>query len=111
MPSHHTPAPGPRTLQVALNGDSSHPAMPRAAAEIASDAAACVTAGANLPHLHAFDDDGEETLVERPVARAIEAVRAPSRPAHRQRHEYRVDASGKRSDVDAAGAGAEHPRA
>ncbi|RDD85118.1 3-keto-5-aminohexanoate cleavage protein [Streptomyces parvulus] len=67
---------GQRTLQVALNGDSSHPAMPRTAEETAADAAACVAAGANLLHLHAFDDNGDETLAEGPVARTITAVRA-----------------------------------
>ncbi|MEV1045415.1 3-keto-5-aminohexanoate cleavage protein [Streptomyces sp. NPDC049916] len=61
---------------MALNGDSPHPAMPRTAEETAADAAACVAAGANLLHLHAFDDDGEETLAEGPVARTITAVRA-----------------------------------
>jgi uncharacterized protein (DUF849 family) len=64
-----------RTLQVALNGDSAHPTMPRTPSEIAADAAACVAAGANLLHLHAFDDDGVESLAERPVRAAIEAVR------------------------------------
>jgi uncharacterized protein (DUF849 family) len=64
-----------RTFQVALNGDSEHPAMPRTPGEIAADAAACVAAGANLLHLHAFDDDGVETLAEGPVTEAIKAVR------------------------------------
>ncbi|MCS5497952.1 3-keto-5-aminohexanoate cleavage protein [Cnuibacter physcomitrellae] len=49
-------------LQIALNGDSTHPAMPRTADEIARDAAECVAAGATLLHLHAFDDDGRESL-------------------------------------------------
>jgi uncharacterized protein (DUF849 family) len=65
----------PRTVQVALNGDSSHPAMPRTPDEIAADAASCVGAGATLLHLHAFDDDGVETLEERGVERTIRAVR------------------------------------
>ncbi|MFD4700026.1 3-keto-5-aminohexanoate cleavage protein [Streptomyces niveus] len=69
------PTTAQRTLQVALNGASSNPAMPRTAEETAADAAACVEAGANLLHLHAFDDNGEETLAEGPVARAIHAVR------------------------------------
>ena len=64
-----------RTVQVALNGDSTHPAMPRTPDEIAADAAACVAAGANLLHLHAFDDDGVETLAEAAVTEAIRAVR------------------------------------
>lgn len=64
-----------RTLQVALNGDSTHPAMPRTPDEIAADAAACVAAGANLLHLHAFDEHGDETLAEGPVTEAIRTVR------------------------------------
>lgn len=62
-------------LQVALNGDSDHPAMPRTADEIALDAAACVAAGATLLHLHAFDDDGAESLAAGPVGRMLRAVR------------------------------------
>lgn len=64
------------TLQVALNGGEVHPAMPRTAQEIADDAAACVAAGATLLHLHAYDEDGVETLAEPAVTRAVEAVRA-----------------------------------
>ena len=67
--------PATRIVQVALNGDSTHPAMPRTPEETATDAAACVAAGANLLHLHAFDDDGAETLAPGPVGRAIRAVR------------------------------------
>lgn len=62
-------------LQVALNGDTDHPAMPRTAEEIAEDAAACVAAGATLLHLHAFDDDGQESLAAGPVGRMLRAVR------------------------------------
>jgi uncharacterized protein (DUF849 family) len=62
-------------LQLALNGDTTHPAMPRTAEEIAQDAAACVAAGATLLHLHAFDDDGLETLGAGPVGRMLTAVR------------------------------------
>ncbi|WP_211348869.1 3-keto-5-aminohexanoate cleavage protein [Nocardioides litoris] len=67
--------PSSRTLQVALNGDSTHPAMPRTAAEVAADAAATVAAGATLLHLHAFDDDGVETLDEAAVGATVAAVR------------------------------------
>ncbi len=63
-------------LQLALNGDTTHPAMPRTAQEIARDAAACVAAGATLLHLHAFDDDGIESLAAGPVGRMLRAVRA-----------------------------------
>ncbi|MEU6700965.1 3-keto-5-aminohexanoate cleavage protein [Pseudonocardia sp. NPDC046786] len=58
---------------MARNGDAAHPAMPRTPDEIA--AAACVAAGADLLHLHAFDDDGVETPAEGPVTAAIRAVR------------------------------------
>lgn len=63
-------------LQVALNGTVEHPAMPRTPAEIARDAAACVAAGATDLHLHAYDDDGVETLAAGPVGRVLRAVRA-----------------------------------
>lgn len=63
-------------LQVALNGAVTHPAMPRTADEIAADARACVDAGATLLHLHAFDDDGVESLEAGPVGRMLRAVRA-----------------------------------
>ncbi len=63
-------------LQLALNGDTTHPAMPRTPDEIARDAAACVAAGATLLHLHAFDDDGAESLAAGPVGRMLRAVRA-----------------------------------
>lgn len=63
-------------LQLALNGDVDHPAMPRTPAEIARDAAACVRAGATLLHLHAFDDDGDESLDGVHVGRMLRAVRA-----------------------------------
>ncbi|WP_224386582.1 3-keto-5-aminohexanoate cleavage protein [Pseudonocardia sp. ICBG1293] len=68
--------PSSRTVQVALNGDSDHPAMPRTPADIAADAAACVVAGATVLHLHAFDDEGVETLAEQEVGRTLRAVRA-----------------------------------
>ncbi|WP_344203471.1 3-keto-5-aminohexanoate cleavage protein, partial [Aeromicrobium alkaliterrae] len=64
-----------RTFQVALNGGTVHPAMPLTPDQIAEDAAACVAAGANLLHLHAYDDDGVETLAEPAVTRVIQAVR------------------------------------
>ncbi|WP_032377200.1 3-keto-5-aminohexanoate cleavage protein [Rhodococcoides fascians] len=62
-------------LQIALNGAVIHPAMPQTAEEIALDAAACVAAGATLLHLHAFDDDGVESLAPGPVGRMLRAVR------------------------------------
>lgn len=49
--------------------------MPRTPDEIAREAAACVAAGATLFHLHAYDDDGEETLEASHVAAVLRAVR------------------------------------
>lgn len=63
-------------LQAALGGNSDHPAVPRTPDEIATDAAACVRAGANLLHLHAYDDDGNESLAADHVGRMLRAVRA-----------------------------------
>ncbi|QJU55094.1 3-keto-5-aminohexanoate cleavage protein [Herbiconiux sp. KACC 21604] len=63
-------------LQAALSGDSTHPAAPRTAEEIAADAASAVAARATLLHLHAFDDDGRESLAAGPVGRMLRAVRA-----------------------------------
>jgi uncharacterized protein (DUF849 family) len=49
-------------LQVALNGDRIHPAVPRTPAAIAAAAEAAVRAGAQSVHVHAFDGAGRETL-------------------------------------------------
>ena len=62
-------------LQAALNGDRDHPATPRTPAAIAAEAAAAVSAGAQVLHLHPFDDDGRQTLAAEPCARTIAAVR------------------------------------
>lgn len=62
-------------LQAALNGDREHPATPRTPAEIAAEAAAAVGAGAEVLHLHPFDDGGRQTLAAGPCARTIDAVR------------------------------------
>jgi uncharacterized protein (DUF849 family) len=66
-------------LQAALNGsrtDDEHPAIPRTAPQIASAARAVVAAGADVVHVHAFDDDGRETLAARRCAAVLAAVRA-----------------------------------
>jgi len=63
-------------VQAALNGDRDHPATPRAPAELAAEATAAVLAGARSLHLHAYDDDGAETLAAEPCAAALRAVRA-----------------------------------
>lgn len=62
-------------LQAALNGDRAHPAAPRTPQDIAAEAQAAVQAGAQSLHLHAFDDDGRQTLAPDACAAAIEAVR------------------------------------
>ena len=62
-------------LQAALNGGRKHPAAPRTAGEIARDARAAVAAGAQSVHIHAFDDDGVETLDGDACAKALLAIR------------------------------------
>lgn len=62
-------------LQVALNGDSIHPAAPRTPAAIAEAARAAVEAGAQSVHVHAFDDAGRETLEAGACARVLRAIR------------------------------------
>lgn len=63
-------------LQAALNGDRIHPAAPRNAAAIAEAARAAVDAGAQSVHVHAFDEDGRETLDGAACAKVLRAVRA-----------------------------------
>ncbi|HEX2050589.1 MAG TPA: 3-keto-5-aminohexanoate cleavage protein [Actinomycetota bacterium] len=66
-------------LQAALNGARSpreHPAIPRTPAELAAAARASVDAGARTLHLHAYDDDGRETLDAKACAETLRAVRA-----------------------------------
>jgi uncharacterized protein (DUF849 family) len=63
----------------ALNGArtrAEHPAVPRMPAELAVDARAVVAAGADVVHLHAFDESGAESLAAEPSAAALRAVRA-----------------------------------
>lgn len=62
-------------LQAALNGDRVHPAAPRHPDSIAEAARAAVDAGARSVHIHAFDDDGHETLQGAACAQALRAVR------------------------------------
>ena len=63
-------------LQVALNGDSIHPAAPRTPAAIAEAARAAADAGAQSVHVHAFDDAGRETLEGAAGAKVLRAIRA-----------------------------------
>lgn len=62
-------------LQAAPAGPPTHPSVPRTPDAIAAEAAACVAAGATTFHLHAYDDDGVETLEARHVAAVLRAVR------------------------------------
>ena len=68
----------PPLLEVALNGSRSaaeHPAIPRTPPELAQASRACVEAGARVLHLHAYDEEGEETLAGAPCAAVIRTVR------------------------------------
>lgn len=63
-------------LQAALNGDSVHPATPRDPDSIAEAARSAAAAGARSVHVHAFDEDGRETLAARSCAETIRSIRA-----------------------------------
>jgi uncharacterized protein (DUF849 family) len=65
-----------RLLEAALNGSRVHPHVPRTATELAADARACVEAGADVIHLHVFDEAGNETFAAEPTAAVLLAVRA-----------------------------------
>lgn len=67
---------GPLLVQVALNGDREHPALPRTPQELAGEARVSVDAGARSLHLHPYDEHGRETLAADPCAAALRAVRA-----------------------------------
>jgi uncharacterized protein (DUF849 family) len=65
-------------LEVAINGSRSaaeHPAIPRTPEELARESLAAVAAGAEVLHLHAFDED-RESLAPAPCAAALRAVHA-----------------------------------
>jgi uncharacterized protein (DUF849 family) len=66
-------------LEVALNGSRTpdeHPAIPRTPDELAAEARAAVAAGAQVLHLHPYDENGVESLAARLCAAAVLAVRA-----------------------------------
>lgn len=66
------------TLQVALNGrltKNDHTATPVTIEELASDAAHCVAAGAQLVHLHPRDAEGRESLEPSVVDQVVSRVR------------------------------------
>ena len=62
-------------LKVALNGSREHPGVPRTADELAREARTSVAEGAQVLHLHPYDE-GVETLEAEPCAAALKAVRA-----------------------------------
>jgi uncharacterized protein (DUF849 family) len=66
----------PITLQVALNGDSIHPAALRTPAAIAEAARQAMRAGATAVHVHAFDHEGRETLDGRACGEVVRSIRS-----------------------------------
>jgi uncharacterized protein (DUF849 family) len=62
-------------VDVALNGDREHPALPRTPAELAAEARDAVAAGARTLHLHPYDGD-VQTLAAAPCGAALRAMRA-----------------------------------
>lgn len=65
----------PTFLQVALNGDRIHAAVPRTPTGIADAASAVVAAGAHSVHVHAFDRNGRETLDGAACADVLRQIR------------------------------------
>lgn len=79
-------------LQACLNGSRDkafHAYTPFTAAELASDAAAAIAAGATELHIHPRDATGNETLDATVVREALEAIRArvPGTPIGLSTHE------------------------
>ncbi len=62
-------------LQAALNGDRVHPSAPRSSDAIAVAAREAVNEGAQSVHVHAFDEEGRETLGGAACARVLKAIR------------------------------------
>lgn len=66
-------------IEAALNGSRSrdeHHAIPRTPFELAESARGAVAAGAQVLHLHVFDEDGAETFAAGPTCKTLRAVRA-----------------------------------
>lgn len=63
-------------LQAALNGDRRHPSAPKTPDAVARDAEASFRAGANVVHVHAYDDAGRETLNAAECGAVVRAIRA-----------------------------------
>ena len=60
-------------LKACLNGsrtDNEHPGIPRTPQKLAAEGRAAVEAGADVLHLHPYDEQGEETLAAEPCAAA-----------------------------------------
>lgn len=66
----------PVFLQVALNGDRLHPSAPRSSDAIAVAAREAVNEGAQSVHVHAFDEEGRETLGGVACGKVLKAIRA-----------------------------------
>jgi uncharacterized protein (DUF849 family) len=62
-------------LQAALNGDRQHSAVPKTPGQIAKDVKAVIDAGAHGVHVHAFDENGKETLDAVACSRVLKAIR------------------------------------
>ena len=62
-------------LQAAINGGRDDPLVPRTPGELADEARAAVDEGADSIHLHAYEEDGTETLDPDPCAETLAAVR------------------------------------
>jgi len=62
-------------LQVALNGDRIHSAVPRTPSAIAEAASAAVRSGAHSVHVHAFDQTNRETLDRAACANVLRSIR------------------------------------
>ena len=65
-------------LQACLNGSRTqeeHPLIPRTPAELADQGRASVDVGAQVLHLHPYDDAGVETLAPGPCEAALRALR------------------------------------
>jgi len=63
-------------LQVALNGDRQHGAVPKSPEAMGVDAEASVRAGAHSVHVHAYDGAGRGTLGAAECGAAVRAIRA-----------------------------------
>jgi uncharacterized protein (DUF849 family) len=63
-------------IKACLNGGSDHPAAPVTVAELAADARAVVSAGAQAIHIHPRDVSGAQSLEPADVMASVAAIRA-----------------------------------